>query len=252
MPPDLRGQVPAGAHGTALDERQFRIDTWRDKGREPNSAEWNDFRQGQHAPRSAQGIELQAFRKHFKEQTGQDPSPEDMVDFEAMRANKIAALRAAGTQAGRTEAGVVAFEQTVPLAQAASDAVPRGKWFPINQIVQKGLQASGNVAYKKFYNANEAAITEYALAIGRGGGVTVYAQQRAAHILNTADSPQAYRAGLEQLQAEVAAVEKAPVIVRMRLLRQMGVMDSEPRGGLPAAPAAAPVQDDGFGELTVK
>ena len=99
--------------------------------------------------------------------------------------------------------------QTAPLAIAASDALPRGQWVPINQIEQMGEAAASNPALSKFKAANNGLVNTYAKAVNPSGVITVESQRHAYDILNTAKSPEAYRAAVQQLQAEIKAVQKA-------------------------------------------
>ncbi|HEX8838723.1 MAG TPA: hypothetical protein VF748_17405, partial [Candidatus Acidoferrum sp.] len=90
-----------------------------------------------------------------------------------------------------------------------SDAVPRGKFTPINQIKQDILRGTSSPEMKAFDDANSAFITAYAQTMSRSGATTVHSQQRAEAVLNTKDGPEAYRAGIKQLMAEANAVKEA-------------------------------------------
>ena len=118
--------------------------------------------------------------------------------------------RAVGQRGGQITTSAVEADKTFNLARQASADFPRGQFVPLNRLRQLGAQATSNPQYRKFMDANESAITAYAATMSRSGVNTVAAQSRAHAMLDTADSQEAYNAGLDQLQAEVDAVRTAP------------------------------------------
>jgi hypothetical protein len=98
----------------------------------------------------------------------------------------------------------------MPLASEASAAVPRKKFKPINALLNNVRLMRSDPAYQNFVDANEAAITAYSATMSRSGANSVFAQQRAQHVLDTATSDEAYQSGLRFLQREIDAVERSP------------------------------------------
>jgi hypothetical protein len=148
-------------------------------------------------------------------------TPEDMV------ANQIdyAANRAGATTAARASANidrtVIEAHKTFPLAEQASAAVPRGQWVPINRLLQMGQSATSDPKLGAFMVANQGAIIAYSQAMARGGQNSVFAQQHAENLLNTATSHEAYVARLRQMDKEMDAAQAAPREVRANIRGQI-------------------------------
>ena len=127
--------------------------------------------------------------------------------FNAQNAGGTSAMRAAGGRAGQIEVSSQEAAGTFVLAKEASHNLPRGSFQPITRLQQLGQKATSNPAYRQFMAANESAVTAYAATMSRNGANTVSAQERAHTVLDTADSQEAYDAGIDQLQNEVDVVE---------------------------------------------
>ncbi len=140
-----------------------------------------------------------------------------------------AEARTSGTLGARINTFSEEANQTVPQALAASDAVPRGQWVPINAIEQMGEAAASNPQLSTLKAANNALANTYAKAVNPSGVPTDESRRAAFDLLNVAKSPEAYRATVLQLQREMNVVQKAVGDVRAQ------------QGGV-AAPSAAPVR----------
>jgi hypothetical protein len=157
-----------------------------------------------------------------REAAGEPPlTADEEVAFEAKRRYATSAMGTAGTQAGRVAGGVEAFANAVPIARQASVNVPRGTYKPLNTWGNQWRDMRNDPAYGKFVTANETLITDYAYAMGRGGAMTVHAQERAEKVLSTAASDEKYQAVIDQLEDEIEAVSKAPAQTKARLLKQL-------------------------------
>lgn len=189
-------------------------------------------------PRSAPAMALKQFREQFIKEHGREPSPKEITDFSASYTGEVSEARTIGTRSGNISVATEEAANTFPLALEASKAVPRGKFVPLNQLYLKGQAALSNPDYRAFVAANEAAITAYSATMSRSGVNTVTAQNRAASVLNTADSPQAYAAAIAQLQKEVDAVRRAPAQARKQLFGDGG----GPSGGAPSGTTSTGVQ----------
>lgn len=224
----LDAQVASGQ----MDDRQYRHYQWVLENYGPGTVIAKRVTEGAQ-PRSPAALATKKFMEEHPKATA-----EEIAKFNAEQAGNLSALRAAGTRAGGIETAAAAFSRSIPLAREASENVPRGKFVPINRLANQYRSLLSNPAYKRFYNANETAITEYAFLIGRGNsGVTVHAQQRAEKILNTADSDEAYQAGMDQLEMEAEAISQAPADARENLLKKLF---GEGEGAKPSRTSPAP------------
>jgi hypothetical protein len=229
-----------------------------------SSRAWAGFNLQQHPIRALAGADVQA---EDESRAARGLPPMDANERLAFQERRNFGLRAAGTagsRAGGIEVAVQQFAAALPIASAASAAVPRGKFTPINNLRQDAALMRSEVAYGNFVAANEYAITEYAAAISRGGVMTQHAQERAAKVLNTATSNEAYQARLQQLQKEVNAASTAGGRALAVILRQAFPKASDdeieeevaasgpPIAAAPQAPAGAgppaTPADDGFGQ----
>lgn len=177
-----------------------------------------------------------------------DPAAQTMAGQQAGFVGEVAGQRAAGARSGNIAVSAVEADRAFQLARTASQNFPRGQFVPFNKLKQMGAQADSNPQYRKFMDANEAAVTAYGATMSRNGANTVAAQQRAHTVLDTADSDEAYQAGIDQLQAEVNAVRSAPAAARNELLQQY-LGPGAVQGGQQPAIAGG---NDGWGNLQVQ
>lgn len=117
----------------------------------------------------------------------------------------------------------------------ASEAIPRGKFVPINRLNQNIRLLESDPAMREFSNRNQGLISAYAQIISRTGVTTVHAQSRAEQLLNTAESQEAYQRAVDTLINEADLALKAPDLIRERM---RGDFTARQGGG--ARPAAAP------------
>ena len=120
--------------------------------------------------------------------------------------------RRAGTLAARganVDVAVREADKAADQALQASDAIPRGTFMPLNQLQQAIRTKTSSPEQARFGVANAALITAYAQTMSRTGVNTVTAQNRASEVLNTASSPEAYRAAVGQLKTEMRIVQDA-------------------------------------------
>jgi hypothetical protein len=154
--------------------------------------------------------------------------------------------RTAGGFGARVESASNEVVTLLPLAVQASDELPRGKFVPINQITQTFLRNTSDPSYNRFITANNGLITAYAKAMNptgvpREGDKHIMDQ---IGILNTAISPEAYRAQALQMAKEVRSSKNAVAKTREggsgtddldELIRAL-----EPAGKGTPVPATAP------------
>lgn len=152
-----------------------------------------------------------------------------------------AGMRVSGTREANIGIAVNEANNMSTLALQASDRLPRGTWVPLNRAQQQYQAGTSSPELARFVAANNSLVNVYSRAVS-GGTATVSGSEHAREMLSTAMSPQAYRAVVEQLQAEMLAALKSPGQVREQL--KEGTVGS---GGKPAAPAAPPAAPGGAG-----
>lgn len=141
-------------------------------------------------------------------QSAADAATEQMrgqVEFGGQKAG----ARTSGTLGARIDTFAEEAKETSKLALDASNALPRTQFVPLNQIEQMGQAAMSNPAYSSFQAANNAFANTYAKAVNPSGVPTDESRRHAFEILNIAKSPEAYAAGVQKLQDEMTAVQRA-------------------------------------------
>jgi len=100
--------------------------------------------------------------------------------------------------AGRVAVGENELLAFAPPALAISEKVPRGKFKPFNQLVQIGEANLSDPDLKELYGRTKAILNAYDVVTARGG---TDKEKRAENrkVLETADSPEAYRRALETI-----------------------------------------------------
>ena len=157
-------------------------------------------------------------------------------DAAATYTSAQARARTLGSRGANVDAAVQEAAKAADQALQASDAIPRGKFLPLNQLEQAIRTKTSSPEQARFGVANAALITAYAQTMSRTGANTVTAQNRAAQVLDMATSPEAYRAAVGQLKTEMKIVQDA-------------IRDVQSGGGESgAAPTDA---SDGWGEVKV-
>ena len=114
----------------------------------------------------------------------------------------------AAAQAGRVSIAVNELRTMAPLAQAASEAVPRTAWVPLTKLLQMGDASISDPALKDLKIKTNAILNAYDQLAARGG--TDAAKREYAHsLLTTAESPESYRAALKAFGQEADAAKQA-------------------------------------------
>lgn len=127
----------------------------------------------------------------------------------AEQAGKVSSARALGTKETHFGVAEKAMEESLPLAQAASDAVPRSDWIHLNKLVQMGQTEHSNPLLKRFLIATDTAAKDYARTINPTGALRESDIEYARKILSTADGPESYSAALDQLRMEAGVMHRA-------------------------------------------
>lgn len=132
-----------------------------------------------------------------------------ILDNVARQAQTVSSARALGTKETHFGVAEKAMEESLPLAQAASDNVPRSDWIHLNKLVQAGQTEHANPLLKRFLIATDTAAKDYARTINPTGALRESDIEYARKILSTADGPEAYTAALDQLRQEAGVMHRA-------------------------------------------
>lgn len=126
------------------------------------------------------------------------------IDLKAM----LKETQTAAGMAGKVAVAENEIKQFVPLALDASSKVPRGKFVPINKLMQTAETAISDPNLKVLKIRLNAVMNAYDQLAARGG--TDQNKRDEAHkLLLSADSPEALAAGLEAFTQEANAAEQA-------------------------------------------
>lgn len=182
-------QGAGGAAGSGSD--------WNDKEKRLAVGQWIQN------PSSLRGQAKDLQQNVIRWAAAMDITPEDVASGQAQRKFDLSAATASGHRAG----AMASVEATMPglIAEAAdaSSKVPRTSFVPLNKLLQMGEGSISDPALRRFKVANQSVASEFQQVISRGGS-NVTSLTEAMHLLQTADSPEAYSAALQQLQREVA------------------------------------------------
>ena len=178
-------------------------------------------------PSSLRGLDKTYQQNVIKWAAGMGITADDVASGQATRKFDIASASASGHRAG----GMAAVEATMPgliaEAQDASSKLPRGKFVPWNKLAQMGEAAMSDPDLKRLMVANQSIASEFQQVISRGGS-NVTALNEAMHLLQTAESPQAYQAALNQIQREVQINVRGAEKVREGLAPKHGPTAAAP------------------------
>lgn len=169
------------------------------------------FIQGVHPPRSAPAMAVEQFKSDFQRQNGRQPTAEEITKFASNYSREQSYGRAAGTQGARVENAANEVVQLIPQAIEASRTVPRGRWVPINQLVQKWDQGTSDPAYNDFMMANFSLLNAYTRAMNPQGVPRIQErlEQHALGVLSTATDEKSYEVQIRRLWKEVQASKTA-------------------------------------------
>lgn len=156
--------------------------------------------------------------------------PEDIAANKLTVRELTSAAQKVGTQSASVSIANKELQRFIPLAEEAMQGVTRTGWKPINQLIQAG-ENTWSPEQKRLVIANRSVQNAFAQLIQRGAP-TVHSLTEAEGLLNTADSPAVYKAGMDQLKKEGIGAEQGLVDAHNDLqdrIRQMG------DGGTPPA-----------------
>ncbi len=191
--------------------------------------------------RGAQGAtDLKALRRRIVErmdEAGVTPQQQavKMQEFAGLGAGE----RALGTRTAQIEMAANEALNMMPVALAASAAVPRTDWTPINRAIQTGnTSILSDPKQAQFVAATFSLVNGYVRAIAPTGVPPESAREHALQMLSTAMSHESYKAVTDTMKLEMQAALRSPGQVMDKFRELHGGAGSPAGGG--AAPAAAP------------
>lgn len=168
-----------------------------------------------------------------------------MAEFEGTKAEE----KAAGTREAQIQLASNEFSYkdpdsgvevgVAPIALKASEALKRGEWVPLNQLVQKMQSYHSNPRLYAFAQSLDSAVNVYARAMTPIGVPTDASRQRALDKLSTAQSTGAVKAVFNIMQNEVDAAKKSPEVVRNEIMSGFVKKSGPKEAATPASPAGA-------------
>lgn len=206
----------------------------------PNATaqEIQNFQSGSKPPRSAPAMALRKFMDEHP-----DATADDIKKFSGEFAGANSYGRTAGSTGARVENATNEVEQLLPQALETSRALPRGKFVPVNTLIQKWQQGTSDPAYNDFALSNFSLVNAYTRAMNPQGvpRIAERLEQHAVGILSTATSPEAYEVQARRLWKEVQASKTA--VAKTAEGRTAGDINAPMPGD---SRTAAPAGDDGW------
>lgn len=166
---------------------------------------------GQRQGTGVLGADRAQFISEFERENGRPPTSQEITKFEGDRAGEIRYQSTAGNYAARAETFGNEVQQFIPQALEASANLPRGKWVPINKLLQDWQQGRSDPAYNDFIAANNALLNAYTRTLNPTGNPRVAdrLETHAIGLLSTATSPEAYRVQVQRIWKETQATKAA-------------------------------------------
>ena len=171
-----------------------------------------------------------------------DPAAERLAAERASYQGDISGARSVGVYGANIEAQSNLAKNAIPAALAASQALPRGTFVPVNQAIQLAQQKTSDPAVRDFAVKNLQLAELWAKAMNPRGIMRESDRQLALDQLSIAQSPESYRTAVKALWQNVEREKESIAATR----REMG----GGQGGLtnPFADEAPPpgTVEDGF------
>lgn len=162
--------------------------------------------------------------------------------YNARNVGGTAGARTEATRAANLDIIINSTMAAIPQALAASAAVPRGSWVPVNKAIQKYQAGTSDPQLAAFAVANLQIGELWARAMNPTGVMREGDRELALSNLSTATSPETYKVVLDQ------------VMQAMRREKGAVLQTEKERGGSPNPDAGSlnpPASNDGWGEVKV-
>jgi hypothetical protein len=176
----------------------------------------------QNLGRGAQGAaNIVKIRQEITHQAeGAGLNAKDIVNNFNEQAGNLAGQRSIGTRAANISLAANEANNMIPIALKASDAVPRGDWMPWNKMMQAYQAGNSSPELARFVAATNSLVNAYVRAVSPSGVPTDSMREHAYSMLNSAQSPTAYKAVTSIMQDEMKAALQAPEQVRKELRKE--------------------------------
>jgi hypothetical protein len=167
-------------------------------------------------------------------------SPEDLDKKRLQLVSDTSQARTLGTMAGRTAAPAAEAQMFGQYAKELSRAVPRGKFVPVNKLIQTAEENISDENLLAFRAATNTFLFEYARAITPVGATTDKAREKGFKLLSTATSQEAFDRVVDVMNKEMEYAQQA---LKTTIGAVSGGSSAPAAPSAPVAPAApsAPV-----------
>ena len=163
--------------------------------------------------------------------------------YNASNVGGTAGARTEATRAANLDIILNSTMAAIPQAIAASDAVPRGSWVPVNKAIQSYHAGTSDPKLAAFAVANLQIAELWARAMNPTGVMREGDRELALHNLSTATSPETYKIVLGQVQQAMER-EKGAVLTTEKERGARG--NTNPDAGSLNPPTNAPPPPPGF------
>lgn len=136
-------------------------------------------------------------------------SPEDLDKKRLELVSQTSQSRTLGTMAGRTAAPAAEAKMFGQYAKELSRAVPRGKFVPVNKLIQMAEENISDENLLAFKAATNTYLFEYARAITPVGATTDKAREKGFKLLSTATSQEAFDRVVDVMNKEMEYAQEA-------------------------------------------
>lgn len=152
----------------------------------------------------------------------------DVLAKVAEQSGLTAQQRTFGTQVARMAVNSTEAEGAIQQGLQVSDKVDRGKFVPLNKLLQAAESSISDPDLLEFRAANLAIINTYARAISPTGTPTVHDKEEAMKVVSEATSPEAYQRVMRRMLKEIDIAHKAPLKAKeeMERIRKSGREDT--------------------------
>lgn len=136
----------------------------------------------------------------------QDAAKRVIGNIQSVKASQVgqsAEARTGATREANLNLILKATDAAIPAALEQSDKVARTGWVPLNRVIQAGQVVTSDPELKKFGMANLQLAEHWARAMNPTGVMRESDRDKALGFLSTADSPQTYKAAVEQLRTQI-------------------------------------------------
>jgi hypothetical protein len=134
---------------------------------------------------------------------------EDLVRRGLSYTGQTAGARSTGVRVANLERLQYSVVAVANEAVAKSNALPRGQFVPYNRAVQMVQAGTSNEALRQFVIAHESLVDTWAQMLKPSGVVDQGLRERLVHDIDLADSPQAYKAGVDEIKKLIGLERQA-------------------------------------------